>query len=106
MTHKNLPADARILLEEAARLLDSDSFHKWKGAAFRISQYLAGVPLAPYGYCPICSAPGMARDGVDGPVRCQKGHRYSLNLARPAPEVEDFVHAGAAEDYIEAVGRA
>lgn len=106
MTHKNLPADARILLEEAARLLDSDSFHKWKGAAFRISQYLAGVPLAPYGYCPICSAPGMTRFTMNlvNTDRCQKGHAYPSSLA--LKEVEDFVHAGAAEDYIEAVGQA
>lgn len=97
--NQNIPVEARALLEEAAALLDSDSFHLWKGAAFRITQYLAGVPVAPYGYCPICSKPGMTREQVPGGKdRCQAGHIYASLMARPAPVVEDYVAPGAADD--------
>jgi len=38
---------------------------------------LKTVPLAPYGFCPICGAPGVLRERrPDGNDRCNQGHTY------------------------------
>lgn len=43
------------------------------------------VKEAPYGYCPVCGAPGVARERrLNGDDRCQSGHTYPSNTAKTA----------------------
>lgn len=40
----------------------------------------------PYGYCPICGAPGVSRERrPNGNDECQNGHIYSSKDALPKP---------------------
>lgn len=45
------------------------------------------VKEAPYGYCPTCGAPGIARERrLNGNDQCEKGHDYPSSSARKALE--------------------
>ena len=59
----------------------------------RCPQCLADFPVeesgAPYGYCPICGAEGIARERrLNGNDRCENAHSYPSKEANPKPEKE------------------
>ncbi len=51
------------------------------------------VPVAPYGFCPICGAKGVSRERrPDGNDRCSNGHTYPARNSVPVLVQESSRH--------------
>jgi hypothetical protein len=51
---------------------------------------------APYGYCPICAAPGKERERrANGDDRCENGHTYP---SRDAKEITEAIEKAVREE--------